>query len=346
MSLPTCEFLIPLPALSANRLDKLLARGWFRYAQTVFRTQLQYMDGQLYTPLNIRMRVQEEALPKKMQKLLNRNNKRFRHEIQPATFSEEKQRIYDLHKKRLSGYFPFDLRQLIHLTEDSLFDTWEVAVYEAEKLVAVSFFDVGQESIASISGLFDPDYGSYSLGLYTMLLEIEFVKTTNRTFYYPGYVLDLPSLYDYKLKIGEVEMFDWQTNRWKKYRKPYPFTFGEEMREASQVIESWLKYAEISHRKTYYPYYSWAYRRDFYDHYRLLRFPIIFFLENLKLPNIFVAYDIETHQICLGEFQLYGIFETEYQRRNTENESQEVFELVRLLAQGNEDVPAMIAKLM
>jgi leucyl-tRNA---protein transferase len=330
MSLPTCEFLIPLPSLSASRMDKLLARGWFRYAQTVFRTQLQYMDGQIYTPLNIRMRVQEEFLPKRMQKLLNKNKKRFWYEIQPATYSPERQYIYDQHKARLSGYFPYDLRQLIHLTDDSVFDTWEVSVYDGDNMVAISYFDMGQESIASISGLFDPAYSSHSLGLFTMLLEIEFAKNANLKFYYPGYVLDLPTLYDYKLRIGEVELFDWQTNRWKKYRKPYAYTYGAEIREASELLEKWLETFKIPHRKMYYPFYSWAYRRDFHDHHKLLHQPIIFFLDAVPSKQFFMAYDIETHQYCLGEYQLYGIFESDYQQHRTEEEIPEVYELVKM----------------
>ena len=56
--------------------------------------------------------------------------------------------------------------------------------------------------MASLLGLYDEDYKSWSLGKLTMLKEIEFgIKTEENG--YPGYVLDLDN-FDYKLELGPM----------------------------------------------------------------------------------------------------------------------------------------------
>lgn len=87
-------------------------------------------------------------------------------------------------------------------------------------MIAYSFFDIGEKSLASIKGVYDPAYSKYSLGLYTMLKEIEYGMENEYEFYYPGYVVPGYSRFDYKLRIGkmtEVEFFDAKNKTWNKY---------------------------------------------------------------------------------------------------------------------------------
>lgn len=60
--------------------------------------------------------------------------------------------------------------------------------------------------------MFDLEYGAYSLGIYTMLLEIEYSKAKGHDHYYHGYCYDIKSFYDYKKKFPATEWFDWQGN--------------------------------------------------------------------------------------------------------------------------------------
>ena len=77
----------------------------------------------------------------------------------------------------------------------SIFDTYEVAVYDGSKLIGLSYFDFGQKSVASLLSVYDvtDEYKKYSLGVYTMLLEVVYAQEQDKTYYYPGYVLDKPS---------------------------------------------------------------------------------------------------------------------------------------------------------
>jgi len=79
-------------------------------------------------------------------------------------------------------------------------------------LLAASFFDFGRTSVSSIYGIFDPDERTRSLGIFTMLKEIEFARETGRPLYYHGYAYEGESYYDYKKRFGAIEVFDWNGN--------------------------------------------------------------------------------------------------------------------------------------
>ena len=61
-----------------------------------------------------------------------------------------------------------------------------------------SIFDKGSSALESIKGVWDPDYSSYSLGLYRMLLEEQYGQENNFKYYYPGYIAPGCPSFDYK----------------------------------------------------------------------------------------------------------------------------------------------------
>jgi arginine-tRNA-protein transferase len=106
---------------------------------------------------------------------------------------------------------------LLEFSEDSIYDTWEIAVYDHQKLIACSFFDRGFNSIASIFAMYHPDYEKYSLGYFTLLAEIDYANTNGYSYFYPGYVVPGNKRFDYKLRIGPVEFFELKSEKWLDY---------------------------------------------------------------------------------------------------------------------------------
>lgn len=82
------------------------------------------------------------------------------------------------------------------------------------RLLAVSYFDIGDNSVSAIYGCFAPEASRRSLGIFTMLKVIEFAASNDKTFYYHGYAYEGESFYDYKKRFSAVEVFDWNGN-WK-----------------------------------------------------------------------------------------------------------------------------------
>jgi hypothetical protein len=58
----------------------------------------------------------------------------------------------------------------------------EVCVLSQEKLLAASFFDVGATAVSGVYAMFDPEETSRSLGIYTMLLVINYALENDKTF--------------------------------------------------------------------------------------------------------------------------------------------------------------------
>ena len=84
---------------------------------------------------------------------------------------------------------------------------------ERYQLLAASFFDVGFRSLSGIYAMFEPTESGRSLGILTMLKEIEFAIENGKEFYYQGYSYQGESFYDYKKRFRGSEAFDWN-GRW------------------------------------------------------------------------------------------------------------------------------------
>jgi leucyl-tRNA---protein transferase len=84
-----------------------------------------------------------------------------------------------------------------------------------ERLVALSFLDLGQRAASSVYGCFALDQSARSLGLWTMLQEIILATARGQEWYYPGYVYHEPSFYDYKKRFRPYQWFDWQ-GQWRE----------------------------------------------------------------------------------------------------------------------------------
>lgn len=206
-------------SLSPSRLDRYLAAGWFRNSIMLFRSRLLCMEGDLFNVVNIRLPMTNYNISRSGKKLLRKNKRLFSYKIQRASIDFDKEQLYEMHKPRFKGFIYNDLHQFLYSdTISSVFHTYEIEVRNEDgELIALSYFDRGHNSIASLIGIYHPDYNKYSLGTFTMLLELEYALENNFKYYYPGYIFDKPSVFDYKLKLGEFEYYDWR-GKWKPYQ--------------------------------------------------------------------------------------------------------------------------------
>jgi arginine-tRNA-protein transferase len=82
------------------------------------------------------------------------------------------------------------------------------------QVVACSFMHIGEKAVSGTYCFFHPEFSKYSLGTYTLLLELLKSQELGMEFYYPGYCYDVPSQFDYKLNFNALESFDWKTGAW------------------------------------------------------------------------------------------------------------------------------------
>ena len=88
-----------------------------------------------------------------------------------------------------------------------------VNVFYQNKLIACSYFDQSEKATSSIYAMFDPDFKNYRLGIYTLLLEIEYAISEGLSYAYLGYSYSISSFYDYKKGFNGLERFNW-INKW------------------------------------------------------------------------------------------------------------------------------------
>ncbi len=214
------EIHYPINRIPAENLDEYLAKGWFRMGQTIFTCWFLFMEKGFFSAIWIRQDLQGFTFKKRLRKLLNRNAKHFTYKISPARIDLPKEKLYQKHRVRFKTGVHRTLNQsLMSGANFSIYDTRQIEVYMGDELVAASFFDVGKTSIASINGIFNPEYDQHSLGFYTMLLEMKFAIEEGKRYYYPGYVVPGNPRFDYKARIGEVDYFDLYNKEWKPFDK-------------------------------------------------------------------------------------------------------------------------------
>jgi leucyl-tRNA---protein transferase len=100
----------------------------------------------------------------------------------------------------------------------------EISVYDGEKLIAVSFLDVGREATSAVYAMFEPSEARRSPGIFTMLEAIRYSRELGYRYYYPGYAYREASLYDYKKNFTGLEYLDWEKG-WQPYSKENGYKF-------------------------------------------------------------------------------------------------------------------------
>ena len=196
-------------------LDDYLERGWYRMGNTIFTCQFLLQKRELYSATWIRLHLKDFSFNKRNRKVLSRNGRKFTYQVAKAEITPEKEALYKKYRETFDGYISESIVDNLYEGEpQDVFDTWNIEVYEGEKLVALSFFDVGTTSLASILGIYDPEYKKYSLGYYTLLLEIQEGLKRGLEYFYPGYIVHDNPRFDYKMKIGDVEYYDFLNGEW------------------------------------------------------------------------------------------------------------------------------------
>lgn len=201
-------------AVPPDALDGLLAEGWRHFGRYFFRYNYGICDGEVRRVLPLRIRLADFELSKSQRRTLRRNLD-LTTEICEVDITPEVHDLFHRHKQRFRSGTPDSIFDFLDCGDESPTDCRSLNVYLDHQLIAVSFFDVGSDSLSSIYALFEPDLASRRLGIFTLLKEIEYAREQGKSFLYHGYAYSGESFYDYKKRFGALETFDWKGN-WSK----------------------------------------------------------------------------------------------------------------------------------
>ena len=86
--------------------------------------------------------------------------------------------------------------------------TIEIEYFLQDRLLGVSIADQSSEALSSVYMYFDPDFARRSLGVYSVLREIDYCRETGRPYYYLGFYVKNCSKMDYKARFRPYEMLN------------------------------------------------------------------------------------------------------------------------------------------
>lgn len=206
------ETYIPMEPLHPAVFDRFCEDGWTYWSDLIFRRNQWEWRGEPCRVILLRIDLQQFTFSKSQLKCLRRNRDLMTM-VRPIQILPAHEELFRRHAARfeynrpqhIGGFFSrfSDIQPCLGLEFD---------VISENRLLATSFAHVGHASMAGNYCFYDPAHQSRSLGTYTMLLEIEYARRLGNRFYYPGFVYDVPSEFDYKLNFNALEYFDWWGN--------------------------------------------------------------------------------------------------------------------------------------
>ncbi|MCX7997852.1 MAG: hypothetical protein N3A69_02720 [Leptospiraceae bacterium] len=211
-SVPFIEESFHVKRVSPESFDHLMSFGYRRVRNTFYRYSLGEYQSEIVTVVPLRIQL-ANYFPSESQRKTLRKNRDLEVTFKPLEITPEITELFAQHTKRFKENIP-EFIEIFVAEYQNPCETLQCEIRDSKKLVAVSFLDVGKFSTSSIYAMFDLEYSKRRLGIYTMLLEIQYSIENGKKYYYPGYAYDKSSFYDYKKTFHGMEYLDWREKKW------------------------------------------------------------------------------------------------------------------------------------
>jgi arginine-tRNA-protein transferase len=203
--------------------DVLMTLGFRRFGNFYARWFEDDTAGIPMKILPLRINLKHFKMSKSQQKLFRKNSERFSLKREKAVLDQELDALFLKHREKFTYNLPPSLDYYVgeeaRKGEDLRVDCLAFKVYDGQKLVAVSFLDYGVKTASALYAMNDPDYNRYSLGIFTMLAEINHCISDGFQHYHLGHVHEGSSFYDYKKRFYGTEYLDKETGEWRYFER-------------------------------------------------------------------------------------------------------------------------------
>jgi arginine-tRNA-protein transferase len=201
--------------LAPEVLDALWSFGWRHFGCRFFQYSRAEMSGKPVRVLPLRVDLSRWT-PSRSQSRILRGNRDLEVSFHRPQPTEEQLDLFARHTSRFRENVPETLEAFVgpdpgRWRDPGAYpcDCVQVEVRDGQRLVAVSYLDLGRMAASSVYAFFDPEESRRSLGWMTFLAEIEHARARGCRYLYPGYAYLEPSAYDYKKRLGALEAYDW-----------------------------------------------------------------------------------------------------------------------------------------
>lgn len=206
--------------VSPEVMDMLWATGFRHFGELFFKYDTCFHADRNCRVLPLRINL-NRFKPSRSQRRIIKKNSAFKVVFRDAFIDAEKEKMFQIHKKRFTENVP-----------DSLFDffspdpsripcrTLECCLFSGDRLAAVGFMDEGRISTSSVYTIFDTEFEKTSPGIFVLLMQISYSIDAGKRYLYHGYAFRESSFYDYKKRFSGLEYYDWQGG-WKQFAPPF-----------------------------------------------------------------------------------------------------------------------------
>ena len=194
--------------IQTDRYSSLLNQGFRRSGLTIYHPDCS--SCQECIPIRIDV---YNFLKNKGQRRTWRKNNDLRVEHHATKFNQEDFTLYSRYQRewhksdvnvRVGEYLDFLI--------DSPVPTEIIRYYLGEKLIGLGWVDRLPELLSSVYFVFDPDYVSRRLGIFSLLYEIEYARSLDIRWLYLGYWVKSSAKMKYKAEFQPAELlynFKW-----------------------------------------------------------------------------------------------------------------------------------------
>jgi arginyl-tRNA--protein-N-Asp/Glu arginylyltransferase len=208
-------------AMSLSDWEDKLMIGWDRMGYYFFRKRYEYFEGfdqdlsyykYALQLMPLRYRLDGTFCFSKSQRNIKKRNAEVSVVFQKSSLNAEKLILFNAWHQERFGYLS-RIEQWTHGT-DQPFETMECCVFLEGRLIACSFFDETEKVCYSTLAFYDPAEIHRSLGIFTLIAEIEYGMARGKSYHHPGHAHYENTKYDYKKRFSNAECFDWETQTW------------------------------------------------------------------------------------------------------------------------------------
>ena len=183
--LARCPARVPVHALTPDQLDLLLEEGDQRVGNTLFRTECPMCSA--CEP--VRVSIPDFAPNRSQRRIFARGEEQLDLEVGRPELSRRKVNLWKRHRRArglLTAHSRLDVTGYEEWLVQSCAQTLEFRYFHEAKLVGVSLLDLGRVSANSAYHYFDPRFSHLSLGVYSVIKEIQWCSELGMQWYYLG----------------------------------------------------------------------------------------------------------------------------------------------------------------
>ncbi len=198
-----------IPKATKDLCSALVKRGWRRFGYSYFHPICKDCNE----CKSLRIDVKNFTLSKSQKKAIKRNSQTKILIRKPTvTFDHiDLYNRYHKYKSKKSGwkFYPIDINSYYEEFVAGAHDYGkEVLYFIDDKLVGVDLIDIVDDGISSIYFFYDPEYERFSLGIFSLLKQIEFAQKLNLEWIYLGYWVQGCASFAYKRGFKPHQLLD------------------------------------------------------------------------------------------------------------------------------------------